>query len=113
MDKLKVIVGLCFLALIMSFSIFSYFHVSEVEGVVTEKYNKRKGDSDHFYVVVQEKNEDEKVLVNKDSLLMLKWDSADIQAKVHEGKKYKVKMRGFRVPIFSMYPNIDTIQEVK
>lgn len=113
MNRLGVIIGLCIVALVVSFSIFSYYHVTTIEGTVVDKYNKRDGKSDKFYIVVKDEDNNEKVLENTDSTLMLKWDSADIQAKVKEGKRYKVELRGWRVPILSMFPNVDTIKEIK
>lgn len=113
MNRLGVIIGLCIVALVVSFSIFSYFHVTTIEGVVTDKYNKRDGKADKFYIVVKDDSDNETVLENTDSTWMFKWDSADIQAKVKEGKRYKVELRGWRVPILSMFPNVDNIKEVK
>jgi len=113
MDKLKVILGLCALALLFSFSIFSYYHVTEVEGTVVEKYTKRGNKEDKFFFVVEDKEGKEVVVENTDSLLMLKFDSADVQAKVKVGKHYKVEMRGWRASFLSMFPNVDTIEEVK
>jgi len=113
MNKWGVIIGLCIVALVVSFSIFSYYHVTTVEGTITDKYNKRDGKKDKFYLVIKDEDNNEQVLENTDSTLMLKWDSADIQATTKVGKKYKVELRGWRVPILSMFPNVDNIKEIK
>lgn len=46
------------------------------------------------------------VLVNKDSFMFLKWDSADVQAAIHPGQTQTFHVAGFRVPFFSSFPNI-------
>lgn len=105
------------LAVVLLFSLIigvtNYFHVTNVKGEVTDKYTKRSGDHDKFYVVVKQDDGTEKVIVNKDSIFMLKFDSADTQAKIHEGKSYEFKLRGYRFPALSWFPNVDTVMEVK
>ena len=44
---------------------------------------------------------------------MMKFDSADVQAKVNNGEKYEFKLRGYRVPVLSMFPNVDTVENRK
>ena len=48
-----------------------------------------------------------------DSILFLKFNSSDIYGKLKIGHKYKVLVAGWRIPIFSMYRNIITIEEDK
>lgn len=91
--------------------IVNYTHITTVKGEVTEKYSKRQEEVDKFYIVVKQKNNSETVIVNEDSLLMFKFDSADVQAKIHQGEKYEFKLRGYRIPILSLFPNVDTVVE--
>lgn len=53
------------------------------------------------------------VLSNEDSLLQGKWNSADVQAQLEEGHVYRIHTNGIRIPLFSDFPNIGSVQEVK
>ncbi|WP_255287033.1 hypothetical protein [Bacillus toyonensis] len=44
---------------------------------------------------------------------MMKFDSTDVQAKVNKGGKYEFKLRGYRVPVLSVFPNVDTAENRK
>lgn len=52
------------------------------------------------------------VLHVSDSLLSWHFNSADTYAGVEEGHTYRVTTRGFRVPLFSMFPNVVDADEV-
>jgi hypothetical protein len=41
-----------------------------------------------------------------DSLLFWRWDSSDVYGRLTVGKTYRATLQGWRIPIFSMYPNI-------
>lgn len=43
---------------------------------------------------------------NKDSLIRMKFNSSDIQGKLHVGETYVVTIVGVRIPYLSMYQNI-------
>ncbi|MCU5485153.1 MULTISPECIES: hypothetical protein [Bacillus] len=109
--------GLIAIAVMILFSIvfevINYTHVTTVKGEVIDKYTKRSNDHDKFYIVVKQDDSSEKVIVNKDSVFMMKFDSADVQAQVKNGEKYEFKLRGYRVPVLSMFPNVDTFENRK
>lgn len=46
-----------------------------------------------------------------DSLWAGRWDSSDVYGQIEEGVTYDVTVQGYRVPFFSMYPNIIEIEE--
>lgn len=92
-------------------SIINYIHVTNIEGTVTDKYSKKGGKRDKFYVVVQQNDDTEKVITNTDSILMMKFNSADIQAEIKKGEKYNFTLRGYRVPFLSLFPNIDNAKK--
>lgn len=46
-----------------------------------------------------------------DSLLSWTFSSADTFGSIEEGKTYDFKTRGFRVPFFSMFPNIVEVSQ--
>lgn len=97
----------------VGFAVASYLHKETIHGVVTDKYTKRSNEHDNFYVVLKQDDGAEKVLQNTDSFLMFKFDSADVQAKIHKGEKYEMVVRGYRLPILSMFPNVASVQEVR
>lgn len=41
-----------------------------------------------------------------DTLLLWRWDSADVYGRLTVGKTYRATLQGWRIPILSMYPNI-------
>ncbi|MFI6495933.1 hypothetical protein [Nonomuraea typhae] len=53
---------------------------------------------------------DKGVFENTDSLFAGKWDSSDLQNQLKIGQTYEVEARGWRIPLFSAYPNIIQIQ---
>lgn len=97
---LIIIVFLGLVALPVTVTVLEYKNEEVYEGVVTDKYNKRNGDSDKFYIVLN----DNKVIKNSDLLFKKKFNSADIQASINKGDKVKVKTIGYRVHFFDMYP---------
>ncbi|WP_180230447.1 hypothetical protein [Bacillus cereus] len=53
------------------------------------------------------------LFTNEDSIFMWKFDSAEVQAKVHQGESYEFKLRGYRVPFLSAFPNVDSTKALK
>lgn len=111
MDKL--FKGTILLFIVITFAglialpIVQYNHKETFNGEITEKYNKRDGDSDKFYIVL----DDNKVIENSDLLFKGKFDSADVQARLKVGDKVEVKTIGYRVHFLSMYPTMYEIKE--
>lgn len=83
-----------------------------VRGVVTDKYVKRTDDEDVFYIVVEDDQDKTHVLQNDDVLIAGKFDSADVQARVKIGERYRFETIGVRVPFMSMYPHITKFQKI-
>ena len=104
---LIIVLFLGLIALPVVVTVIQYKNEEVYEGVVTDKYNKRSGDSDKFYVVL----DDDKVIQNKDLLFKKKFNSADIQASIKKGDKIKVKTIGYRVHLLSMYPTMYEVKE--
>lgn len=97
---LIIVVFLGLIALPITVTVLQYKNEEVYEGIITDKYNKRSGDSDKFYIVL----DDDKVIQNKDLLFKKKFNSADIQASIHKGDKVKIKTIGYRIHFFDMYP---------
>ena len=93
--------------LLIVLPILQYNHKETFNGEITEKYNKRDGDSDKFFIVL----DDNKVIENSDLLFKGKFNSADIQAKLKVGDKVEVKTIGYRVHLLSMYPTMYEVKE--
>jgi len=77
---------------------------------VTDKQVKRSGEKDKYMVFTELPDKSVRVFENTDSLLELKWNSSDIYAKMKIGETYKIKTYGWRVPFFSWYENIVTVE---
>lgn len=113
----KIILGIISVVFVIAFIIglfvtpvvVQYNHKQEFEGTITDKYNKRDGDKDKFFVVLDNKT----VLKNQDLLFKGRFDSADVQATLKTGDKVKAKTIGYRVHFLNMYPNIYEINKQK
>ncbi|MBE7114496.1 DUF1523 family protein [Bacillus paranthracis] len=92
--------------------VINYTHVTTVKGQVVDKYTKwdKEQEKDDFFIVVKKGNGVEQVVQNSDSVLMFKFDSADVQAAVHKGKDYEFKLRGYRIPVLSLFPNVAAVK---
>jgi len=62
------------------------------------------GENPSSYWLVFTKDHD--VLKNADSFWYFKFNSSSIQGRLKQGQTYTVKVYGWRVGFFSMYPNI-------
>jgi len=51
------------------------------------------------------------VLENVDAFLFGKHNSADVQGQIQPGKTYNFHVVGWRIPLFSSFPNITKVQE--
>lgn len=56
---------------------------------------------------------DHGVFRNDDAGWFVKFNSSDVYGNLDVGKRYRMKVYGWRIPIFSMYPNIVRVEEVK
>ena len=77
-----------------------------IQGLVTNSYVKRYGEEDYFHIVVQHTDGQEEVFQNRDALLLFKFNSADLQAKIEIGERYEFKVRGTRWRFVSKFRNI-------
>jgi len=82
------------------------FTVDSMERVTKSDGN---GGVTSYYVVFSEEGE---TYANKDSFLFFKFNSSDIQGRLDEGKTYNATVVGWRLPFFSTYKNILTVEEV-
>lgn len=97
------------IALFVTPIIVQYNHKQEFTGEITDKYNKRDGDSDKFYVVLDDKT----IVQNSDLLFKGRFNSADVQAQLKVGDKVKIKTIGYRIQILSMYPQMYDVKQME
>ena len=50
---------------------------------------------------------------NVNTIWCWKWRSAELQAKLHNGKKYSATIYGWRIGAFGVFPNIVSVKEIK
>lgn len=65
-----------------------------------------KGDN---YYTVFTKDGEYKVT---DNFRIFRWNSSKVYGQIREGNTYKIHYYGFRIPFFSVYPNIIDVEEV-
>jgi hypothetical protein len=89
-------------------------HTEEYDVVVVDKCVKRYGKHDYYLIFCRDlKTNKSLVFVNKDSWLYWKFNSSDVYMDIQVGKKYHMKVAGYRVPMLSWYPNIVEYREIK
>ncbi len=55
---------------------------------------------------------DQGVFRNDDAGWFMKYNSSDVYGNLDVGKRYRFKVYGWRIPFFSMYPNLVRAEEV-
>lgn len=110
---MKYIIRAFFVVVILLF-VFSAFvpYTTQDTVIITvtdkERIVENSGDSVNSKYLVFTETE---VFENTDSLMVLKFNSSDIQAKLMRGETYTVRVYGWRVPVFSWYRNIIEIKD--
>lgn len=108
----SIIVGIIILGIIgvaIYFGTVEYQNEETIEITVKDKYIKRNGDTD-LYLVASEEGETYKI---QDLLFKGKFNSTDLYNELEVGKKYKITTTGIRLQYFSMYKNINKIEEIE
>ncbi|WNL50756.1 hypothetical protein RPALISO_169 [Ruegeria phage RpAliso] len=98
--------ALAFIAVLSFPFVKAYATTDTVTVEVTDKYQKRNGDSDR-YMVATRSNGAVEVFENTDTFLRWKFDSANVQAEIMPGDTCTFKVNGWRIaPILSWNRNI-------
>jgi len=100
-NKIIGVAVVIFLVIVM-FKPVCYWTSAEDETITIKKTERINKDDDSHYLVFAE----EGTYKNVDSWLFLKFNSSDVQGNLEAGKTYKVKVAGWRIPLFSSYENI-------
>lgn len=108
---MRLIIGLFIFALV-GIAVYEIAWFSSGEEITIEVIDKERivesdseGKTSSKYLVFTESETFE----NTDVLLLGKFNSSDLQGHLKPGRKYKVKVYGWRVPFFSSYRNIVSI----
>lgn len=82
----------------------AYYSTSEIVTIeISEKERVVGSDGNSAKYLIFTENE---TFQNTDLWLIGKFNSSDIEGKLKAGKKYRVKVYGWRIPFLSMYRNI-------
>ena len=76
-----------------------------------ERVQLNKSNSKYLVYTLDDKKESH-VFEVTDSLFKLRFDSADVYNKIQPGETYEFTTGGYRIPFFSMYPNIYEFKEI-
>lgn len=108
---MRLIIGLFIFALV-GIAVYEIAWFSSGEEITIEVTDKERivesdgeGKTSSKYLVFTESETFE----NTDVLMLGKFNSSDLQGHLKPGRKYKVKVYGWRVPFFSSYRNIVSI----
>lgn len=102
---------LIFILALAMMMILNYGGQEDVTGVVDASYVKRVGDHDRFFVVLRSDNGQVSVFQNRDTAWWLKWDSADLQARMKPGTRVRAHTVGYRWHWGSWFPNVVRVQD--
>lgn len=97
---------------IVGLLLYGSFNDTEYIVTVTDKERVNDGETSKYLVFCE--NEDGEVLVfqNSDEMLRGKFKSSNMQGYIKVGKRYKLTVVGFRIPITSVYQNIIKVEEI-
>ena len=90
--------------------IIAYSNTSTHTITVADKYVKARNESEDIYIVVDSNGDAYEI---SDLLLLGKFNSTDIYNQMKIGEEYDVETTGYRIRIFSMYPNINKVSPIK
>tara|TARA_Y100000310_G_C20701093_1_gene829949 strand:+ start:21 stop:356 length:336 start_codon:yes stop_codon:yes gene_type:complete len=102
-----IVVGVIVIAIFFLFKPVCYWISAEEETITVNKTERINKDGESYYLVFAE----EGTYKNVDSWLFWKFNSSDVQGQLETGNTYKVKVAGWRIPLFSSYENIIKIYD--
>lgn len=105
---IEVIIAITIAIILLIIPIAERASETTVTFTVEDKAIKRYSDDDKYLVYT-----DNGTYEITDSLAYWRWDSSDLYGKIKVGKTYEAKVYGWRIPIFSSYKNIVSVEEVE
>lgn len=106
---MKKVILIIVLILILGYPVSYYLSSETIETKVSDKERITTGSGDDIKSKFLVYGEDE-VFENTDSWLYFKFDSADVQNEIDLGETNKIKVAGWRVPFFSWYRNVISVE---
>lgn len=108
--SLYIVIGvLVILGVIWSCSLS--FNDTQYTVTITDKERVNKGDSSKYLVYCEDKEGNSLVFENTDCALRWKWNSSNVQGELKVGSTYTITVVGVRIPIFSSYQNIISVED--
>lgn len=106
--KTILVVGIIAIGIFI-YPVMKYVSITTEEITISDKERITTGSGNDMKskFLVYTENE---VFENTDALMVLKFNSADVQNHLKTDSTYTVKVMGWRVPFLSMYRNIITIK---
>ncbi|PZD72314.1 hypothetical protein C1752_03901 [Acaryochloris thomasi RCC1774] len=91
---------------LVAYPIFQHATQDDVTFTIDKAERVLDGRSSRYLIFTKDET-----FENTDSIAFFKFDSSDIYGRIDEGKTYRAKVSGARMPLFSSYRNIIEIQE--
>lgn len=105
---IEVVIAISIALILLIIPIAERVSETTVTFTVEDKAIKRYSDDDKYLVYT-----DNGTYEITDSLVYWRWNSSDLYGKIKVGKTYEAKVYGWRIPIFSSYKNIVSVEEVE
>lgn len=88
------------------------FNDTQYTVTITDKERINNGDGSKYLVYCEDNDGNSLVFENTDCVLRWKWNSSNVQGALKVGNRYTITVVGARIPIFSLYQNIISIEDV-
>ena len=108
-----IVIGVIFIGIVCTLSVNFNNSVEVHTATITDTVIKRQGETDIYLVYTKSDSGNIAVYENSDSFIKGKYNSSDLQAKLEKGKKFKLTVVGYRLPVISSYQNILSAEEIK
>lgn len=87
--------------------IYRYGTSRYVTITIVDKQYVKKNDGGYYLIFTRHND----VFKNVDSLVNLKFNSSSVYGQLEKGRTYCVYVYGWRIPLFSLYPNIVSVHQ--
>ena len=106
MRILTALIPLAIVGIVAVTPIIHFTTMEQVSFTVTDRERIQTAESSRYMIWADMPNGSSEVFENTDSILSLKFNSADLQGRMREGNTCDATVNGFRVPFLSMNRNI-------
>jgi len=100
------LIGFAVLLVVVAVLVNPNCNIDSYDVKVTDKIVKDVDGKQTYMIYTVRANGKERVFIDRDSKLYLKFNSADIYAKMEKGKWFRVRTVGWRFPMKSWFENI-------